>query len=66
MNATKQECGVKKDEYGRPLRSHEAGWLVSDDTPDGAERASCDEHLSWILNWNGVANTVIAIVEDAP
>ncbi len=59
---TIKQCGVRKDAHSRPIPTHEASWSVSDDTPDGAERLSCDDHLSWVLNWDGVANTVFALV----
>lgn len=61
MTDTPTPCGVRKNEWSQPLPLHPAQWKVSDDTPDGAERLSCDEHLSWVLNWDGVPNTVIAL-----
>lgn len=41
-----------------------AEWSVQDNSPDGVERLACSEHVSWMLNWDGVSNTVFAVEED--
>lgn len=48
-NTPTRDCGVKRNEWSQPIPRHDAGWSVSDDTPDGAERFACDDHVSWVL-----------------